>query len=332
MAKTTNIELYEKSLKRIYSLSTRQLNMAYITWSYMLMGYEIESVDESLHTFTMVNRNLTGPEALKMINYSASKTVNLRANLIMLQQDIDKFYKRQVEKGMSATVLGKFLYKTEIDDVTKYNDILKNTAKWLYGYNQLSHATNEHIIKSLQMKEEMNNKYVGHRILELISDVYNVNSKHMETLLSHNTKARPDRLIKTGENKYSYIYDGVPAVIAATSEEEAEAKINQHYIDSSLRKWYRQNEVIALETDDNIPATTEGAPNEILYGKATNNNRGQENNSVQKGSSEEHNSPYPIKVEQHGAYINDKNEMVYDENRGQQYFDFFSDTHEQSGK
>ena len=78
MAKTTNRDLYEKSLRRIYSLSTRQLNMAYITWAYMLMGYEIKKVEENIHTFTMTKTNIKDPVDIKLINYSASKTVGLK--------------------------------------------------------------------------------------------------------------------------------------------------------------------------------------------------------------------------------------------------------------
>lgn len=317
MAKTTNRELYERSLRRIYSLSTRQLNMAYITWSYMLMGYEIKEVNENLHTFTMINNNLKGPDALRIVNYSASKTVNLKANLIMLQNDIEKFYMREVDKGINTRLLGGFMRNTSINDVTRYNDILKETAKWLYTYDRaVAHAGDGVIKNSLEIKNEMTGRYVGSRILDLIGDVYDVNAKHMETLLSHNTKARPCNLMKSSANTYSYIHEGVPAVIAAQNEEEAELKINQKYISSSMKKWDRNNQIIELEVDgagfaNNVAVDTQQPVKRSIL----------QNEEI---ATIEEKSPFPVKVRPFNPHINERNEMVYNENVGQQYFDFFS--------
>ncbi len=321
---TTNRDLYEKSLKRIYSLSTRQLNMAYITWSYMLMGYEIKEVNEDLHTFTMINNSLKGPDAIRVLNYSASKTISLKANLMTLQNDIEKFYIGEVNKGVSARLLGGFVRRTSINDVTKYNDILKETAKWLYTYNKaVAHSSEETITQSLKIRDEMDDNLVGSRILDLISDVYNVNSKHMETLLSHNTKARPCNIMKNSDTTYSYIYEGVPAIISANSEEEAEYKINQQYISSSMKKWDRHNSVVVLDEDESSLEGDGGIKSDAI-GSNT-HLHGEKNNTEQ-------NFGYKIKVEPFGPSINEKNEIVYDENRGQQYFDFFSNTHEKGGK
>ena len=195
MARTyTNRELYERSLDRIFSLSNRQLNMTYITYAYFLMGYNLDKVDESTQTFTMVNKDMPFNQCV-MFNYNATRTYSLPKVLQTLDQTIFEFCKQQVSKGFAATMMARFNTQAHIKNPDKFNVLLQQNIISLRRAGKLDPQLMETINKNMNdafiYLNKLDKNKVAYRILDLIKDSVSPNSNILETLLNHNFRARP---------------------------------------------------------------------------------------------------------------------------------------------